>query len=495
MFAEVNHTHRMNQQWTLYFQRVVTLAVSAVWVGVASASTNDWVTGDGPNHYVPIVNRPDLLQSGGKPIVESGDMTKDSALLHGLHDESGLLSQRTGVPVRHLETTHEQTRASTARISALSNAVNIVSLKQDCHGRWEWLSDGTPVRMNQGGNYQPVPDGKSIVDFIQNHQLDRLMAALLPDDQAKKISPSLTGQGQGAKFMDDGITALRLYQAPLEDPGEISRFKQVMEKAYELYGLRVNLGDFLGLYDQIHSGDKAWIADRVRTIGRLYGSEPWVAALTLGNENEYYLGSGGYPSLPFSPSDYYSFMDQLAGILKKDSHVQRPILLGSGRPNGSAWQNLAALQNVDGLGLNLYGDASVLGQDLANLQNLNNTRKANGLAVMPFVLNEFGQTPDWLLTLTDETRSQALNQQMNLLDSSPLVAGRFIFELTNEAWKRVDEGPGADRLGIVGSPTVESQIAAHKQPPITACIPSGIPRNPPANRYPEPDRGLPGLGR
>ena len=152
--------------------------------------------------------------------------------------------------------------------------------------------------MKQGAVYQPTQVTKHINDYINNHQLDLLYAQLLPDALAKKISPTFTGSGDGQKLLNDGITTIRIYQAPMGNSQEIARFKTVMDEVYKLYGIRVMVGDNLGIYTA-NRNNPYWIEDHVRQLGSLYGSEPWLASFLLGDENEQYLRSGFNYSSPF----------------------------------------------------------------------------------------------------------------------------------------------------------------------------------------------------
>jgi len=64
----------------------------------------------------------------------------------------------------------------------------------------------------------------------------------------------------------------------------------------------------------------------VKRLVSLYGSEPWLAAISLGNENERFLSVG-------DEEKYYQRMDELAGVAKETLRamgVERPIFLGHG---------------------------------------------------------------------------------------------------------------------------------------------------------------------
>ncbi len=484
------HDQRMVPRRLCAFLASMTIAFVAR-LPTSMGAAVEKVTGESAEHYRPFVGPDGKLRAvqPGPRFRTLGDGQKYTAeVVHGLS------YQGPATPLGLLPSADNTLAMVQPEAAPPSAAGAGVQLLRGCGGRWQWFSDGQPILMRQGGAYSPVEDGRHINDYIQNHQLDRLVAQLLPAAEAAKIHPSLIGRDHGKLIHANGFTSIRLYQAPLDDEGEIARFKQVMRRAFELYGIRVNLGDFLGLYDSAHNSDKAWIEARVRRIGQLYGSEPWVAAISLGNESDMYLpGRNSFLSLKFQESEYYALMDNLAKILKLDLKVQRPILIGHGRPETSALGYLARLDHFDGVGFNLYGDTQVLTQDLVMLQNLNRIRSRATRArrnEFAFVLNEFGQDRNWILTLTDAARAAVFAQQMDVLDASPLVASRYAFALTDEKWKAIDEGPGADQFGILGKPPLEKAFLDHREtPPPANCPPpprepddGPIPRTPPPGR-------------
>lgn len=445
------------------------------------------VTGRCPTCYAPLVNESGKAREGSP---KNRRMSRQDILQESAHVVHSLTVQDTGRPPSRISPPGVAgvfAQSAKAHRSTTAEAVERIQIVRDCRGRWQWQADGQPLRMRQGVAYQPTEGSLHINDYIQNHALDKLMAQLLPDDEAKEISDTFTGRDHGASLLADGFTNIRIYQAPLDDSTpigqlEIDRFKRVMQRTYQLYGIHVNLGDFLGLYDgPALRQDYRQMEKRVLKLNSIYGSEPWLANLTLGNENDLYLQGAplAYPGLTLTQSleEYYETMDRLAAALK-EAGFHRPIVLGHGQPQAKHLPYLAGLRHIDAVGFNLFADVETppglqignMTLDLLNLQHINDLRRDQGLLEIPFVLNEFGQSTDWLATLNESSRAAAFARQIDLLDGSPLIAGRCAFEFTDEAWKGPDENnPIASYQGILGHPLLEQTFSDHREPPADAC--------------------------
>ena len=91
-------------------------------------------------------------------------------------------------------------------------------------------------------------------------------------------------------MVEAGINSIRVYHLPVEDSKEVALIKKVLRKAHERYGLRVLVGDWIGLYE--HPNDDLLNRSRIIKVVRLYADESWVLAWEIGNEHNYYLKGG-----------------------------------------------------------------------------------------------------------------------------------------------------------------------------------------------------------
>ncbi len=344
--------------------------------------------------------------------------------------------------------------------------VRAVTLTQE-GGRWAWKADGQTILMRQGVAYQPTEGNNHIFNaYISPHRLDYLYAQLLPDDEAKKIDPSFNGRSHIDDLKRMGITAIRIYQAPVENEREIRNFKQVMDRVHALYPeFQVYVSDFYGLYEPAHAGNIEWMKKRAHAYVSLYGDRPWLAAFGVGNENDRYTqkGDAHKPLIKRSYGDYYSMMDQIAGAMKAEMAAKgwtRPVFLGNGYFHPEEAAGLRALTNFDGVAFNLYTSPDGLGDVVSRFDALNQGR---GKPLAMYV-GEFGELGPALARMGPGQRAADLDVRTQVLDSKA-IAGHAVFEFSNEPSKVMDEGPGADRYGVVGDDAVGQVLAAHRETP------------------------------
>jgi hypothetical protein len=181
----------------------------------------------------------------------------------------------------------------------------------------------------KGVCYNPIPIG-------QNHEYDWW------SDPAK---PWIV---DGKLMQEMGINTVRIYQVG-ENPQAV---RQVIQDLYQLYGIRVILGSWLGFWEYPCPlyGDEAFrerIKKEVLEMVSLYKDEPGILLWVLGNENNYScLGRVN----PWSSQEvdqepdpkkknelrfkiYYSFINELACQIHQLDPAH-PVALGNGELNG-----------------------------------------------------------------------------------------------------------------------------------------------------------------
>ena len=345
-----------------------------------------------------------------------------------------------------------------------------VDLVRLAAGGWVWREGAIVVPMRQGVAYQPTEGERHIHhDYIAPRRLDQLVAQLCTEAELVRLRanhPGLqgVGRGHGETLKRLGFTVLRLYSPPVGDDGEAARFSAVLRRALELYGLRVYLSDDLGLYDPAHSLDRTWMEQRLAEIASRYAAEPWLAALSLGNENERFIrgGDGGDVKLNIEPDAYYRLMDALAGQFSQAAAragASIPVFLGHGHPRDPAYSAFEGLANLTGVGFNLYTSKAGLVEVGRRMEVVNSRRQARGLSALAAYIAEFGQSARQVRSMTPRQRADDFREQLTTLDAMPGVAGRCAFEFTSELWKKREEGEGADLFGILGQPDVERVFA------------------------------------
>ncbi|MCX5697016.1 MAG: hypothetical protein NTU54_03455 [Candidatus Omnitrophica bacterium] len=193
----------------------------------------------------------------------------------------------------------------------------------------------------KGVCYSPIPIGK-------NHEYDWWS------------DPNKPWLADGKLMHDMGINTVRIYQ-PGENPDSV---KQVIRDLYNIYGIRVVLGHWLGFWEYPcpFYGDKRF-QDRVKKevldMVNLYKDEPGVLLWILGNENNYScLGTvnpWSTPDIDKEPDPqkqkkmraaiYYSYVDEIAGEIHKID-PRHPVALGNGELIGLDTAN-SVCKNID----------------------------------------------------------------------------------------------------------------------------------------------------
>ena len=307
-----------------------------------------------------------------------------------------------------------------------------------------------------GMAYSPTDAGVHFNEYIITNRRDELYVKLLPPNELRALGLRGTGLNHGAWLRDHCFTFVRLYAVPLERHDEIDAFLTAMRRVHEIYGIKAYVSDFLGLYEGAHALDASWLHYRMARFVDLYAGEHWLSGISLGNENDRFIrgGSGGRVLLDLDSSDYYDRMDEIAAYTRREATrkaVNLQIFLGHSHPNTMQIERFRRLVAFDGLGINLYTDTAGVHQVLGELSAMNRVREEKGVSALKLMIAEFGQSPNAVVSMTNSERAADFRDQLRAHDSHPL-AGRVVFEMTDEQWKLQEEGAGSTRLGIYGKP-------------------------------------------
>lgn len=255
----------------------------------------------------------------------------------------------------------------------------------------------------------------------------------------------------GKLMQEMGINTVRLYQAGQNPEG----VKQVIRDLYELYGIRVILGHWLGFWEYpcpfyADKDFQAKIKKEVLEMVNTYKDEPGILFWVLGNENNYSF-SGQIN--PWSSDEidkesdpqkkklrrakiYYSFVNELAQEIHKID-PEHPVALGNGELIGL---EVAAQfsPTVDLVACIIYR-----GKTFGNL-----FRSLRATFDKPIVLTEFGADAYDAYKDNEDQNMQAffLESQWrqiyenlaNNKDGSGNCLGGTMFEWTDEWWKHND---------------------------------------------------------
>jgi len=176
--------------------------------------------------------------------------------------------------------------------------------------------------MHQDENGNGKPDGPydAWVDYNHNNQQD----------------PNEKPVGDFALLKAMGVNTLRLYHHATN--------KELLRDLYHTYGIRVLMGDLLGMYN-VGSGasweqgtdyrdlkQRANMMESVRQMVLEHKDEPYVLFWVLGNENNYggvHGEVGGKGNASMYPQVYYSFVNEVAKMVKSLDPT-RPVAICNG---------------------------------------------------------------------------------------------------------------------------------------------------------------------
>jgi beta-glucuronidase len=215
-----------------------------------------------------------------------------------------------------------------------------VKVVRYANGHWQLLVEGKPYLI-RGITYAPTMIGQSPdqgtlgnwmeEDFDQNKKIDGPYDAWVDKNNNQVQDPDEISSGDFPLMQEMGVNTIRLYH----HPAKIS--KELMRELFQNYGIRVIVGDFLGVYT-IGSGAK-WsdgtnysnpeqrknMLESVKQMVEEFKDEPWVLFWLLGNENNY----GAANNSNKNPEAYYAFVNEAANLIKS-LDPQRPVAICNG---------------------------------------------------------------------------------------------------------------------------------------------------------------------
>lgn len=203
-----------------------------------------------------------------------------------------------------------------------------VRLTQHQNGHWQLVVNKDPFIV-RGITYSISPIGKSpdngsivvhrdwmLSDENKNGVIDAPFESWVGKYRDGKLLRKGKPIGDFRLLKDMGVNTIRLYHHGFN--------KKLLKDAYEKYGIRFIMGDFLGAYTI--GSDAEWSAgtdyrdpaqrDRmlasVRRMVEEYKDEPYILFWVLGNENNY----GNANNCRQFPDTYYAFVNTAAELIK-----------------------------------------------------------------------------------------------------------------------------------------------------------------------------------
>ncbi len=239
------------------------------------------------------------------------------------------------------------------------------------NGHWQFLVDGKQFPL-KAISYFPVtigqsPDAGNLEDWMNqdrngNGKPDAPYDAWVDKNFNNKQDADEPAVGDFALFKDIGANTLRLYHQ--------STNKELLRDLYKTYGVRVMMGDFLGMYttgsgasweegtDYRNEEQKKNMKESVKKMIMEYKDEPYIIMWVLGNENNYggtFGHVGGAGNAGKYPDAYYSFCNEIANWIRTIDPVH-PIAICNG---DTLYLDIVAryAPDIDVFGLNSYRGA------------------------------------------------------------------------------------------------------------------------------------------
>lgn len=222
------------------------------------------------------------------------------------------------------------------------------------NGHWQMMVDGKPFVI-KGIAYTPTPVGRSphdgydlndwmISDLNQNGKIDGPFDSWVDANGNNEQDPNEPVVGDFALLKAMGVNTIRFYHH--------AKSKELLRQLYKDYGIRVIMGDFLGMYavgsgadwfagtDYTDEPQKEKMRQSVREMVMEYKDEPYVLMWMLGNESNYgepgvadvgekkgKVGLGSRAKL--QPEAHYGFVNEVAGLIKSID-PSRPVGVSNG---------------------------------------------------------------------------------------------------------------------------------------------------------------------
>jgi beta-glucuronidase len=258
-----------------------------------------------------------------------------------------------------------------------------VRLVQFKNGHWQMQANGKPFLVKAVA-YSPSPVGRSphegynldswaVSDLNENGKIDGPFDAWVDKNKNNKQDPDEKAVGDFALMKAMGVNAIRLYHHPMN--------KELLRQLYKDYGIRVILGDLLGMYavgsgaewfkgtDYTDPVQKESMKASVRKLVMEHKDEPYVLMWMLGNESNY--GEPGDPAkdkvgfgsqAKLQPEAHYAFVNEVAGMIKS---IDPNHLVGYSNGETVTIDILKkSSHNIDIFGVNAYRGSSGFGRSL-----------------------------------------------------------------------------------------------------------------------------------
>jgi beta-glucuronidase len=252
-----------------------------------------------------------------------------------------------------------------------------VQLVQFENRHWQLRVKGKPYVV-KGMCYAPTPIGKSpndgnwdpnnswmTYDSNNNGKIDAPYEAWVDKNKNNKRDADEKTVGDFQLMKQMGVNTLRLYHHAAS--------KEILRDLYKRYGIRVVMGDLLGMYaagsgagwyegtDYTNPKHLENMRESVRKMVMEYKDEPYVLMWMLGNESNYGVvgdpdpksNNAGLGSQAKSqPEQHYKFVNEIAGMIKS---------LDPTRPVGFSNGEVVTIDilaknsdNIDVFGANVY---------------------------------------------------------------------------------------------------------------------------------------------
>ena len=249
---------------------------------------------------------------------------------------------------------------------------------------WQLRVNGSPY-MVKGVAYAPSPVGRSpndgnfdpnnawmTMDLDKNGKIDGPFDSWVDKNKNNQQDSDEPVVGDFKLMKDMGVNTLRLYHHAAN--------KELLRQLYKEYGIRVIMGDMLGMYaagsgagwyegtDYTNPKHLENMRNSVRQMVEEYKDEPYVLMWMLGNESNY--GEVGDPdpksnkaglgsNAKKQPDAHYKFVNEVAGMIKSLDPT-RPVGFSNGEVVTIDILNKYS-DNIDIFGCNVYRGSSGFG--------------------------------------------------------------------------------------------------------------------------------------
>lgn len=321
-----------------------------------------------------------------------------------------------------------------------------IKLTEYNNSQWQLTVDGKPF-MVKAVAYSPnkiglTPDQGNLTahkdyqldDYNENGKIDGPYDAWVDKNGNNKQDDDEPAVGDFKLMQDMGVNAVRLYHH--------SYNKELLRDMYKTYGIRVLMGDYLGMYavgsgapfasgtDYSNKEDRRNMMESVKEMVMDNKDEDYLLMWVLGNENNYGVACNAGDD----PVPYYKFVNEVAKMIKKlDS--KHPIVLCNG---DFLYLDLFGKYCPD---VDVYGTNSYRGKDGFGISMWKGVK---GLSGKPVLITEYGcpayrSGKDTEIAQADQAEYHELSWKDIMYNSIGSGQGNSIggvvFEWCDEWWK------------------------------------------------------------